>query len=325
MKEWKCEICGYIHGGQNPPKECPICKAKKENFSEVKQEAKQWRCMVCGYIHEGAVPPESCPLCKATKEKFEVLPGTASEAAAKPAEPPVAQPAAKEEAANPVEAKLESAAPVVAASPAKPATSKRWRCLVCGHVHEGEAPPAHCPLCKAPASQFAELDAKGNPIKKGGATTTTAPMGKKPGILARILMGLHVHPILAHFPNGILPMVVVFMIGSIFLEYDIFVGHSTFFSLLFVLVTMPFVLASGFLEWKGRYQGARTVLFAIKIFCGFLALACLAALVLWHILVPDVMSSPFRLFYFIIAVIMLMAVAIAGHLGGHLVFKSRGR
>jgi len=27
-------------------------------------------CTVCGYIHEGDEPPEQCPICKAPKEKF---------------------------------------------------------------------------------------------------------------------------------------------------------------------------------------------------------------------------------------------------------------
>ena len=262
MKEWKCGICNYIHEGQEPPEECPVCKAKKESFSEVKNEAS---------------------------------------------------------AENLLAKKPEPAHAVVAASPA---TGKRWRCLVCGHVHEGEAPPAQCPICQAPAAQFVELDAKGKPIKKAGA----APL-KKPGIIARIFLGLHVHPILAHFPNGILPMVVLFLAGSVFLGYDMFVEKSTFFSLIFVLITMPLVLASGFLEWKKRYGGIRTVLFATKIFCAFVALICLAALVAWYAFDSEVMlpDSPYRLIYFIIAVVLLLAVAMAGHLGGRLVFRDRGR
>jgi rubrerythrin len=33
---------------------------------------------------------------------------------------------------------------------------KKWVCLVCGYVHEGEQPPAECPQCKAPAEKFNE-------------------------------------------------------------------------------------------------------------------------------------------------------------------------
>ncbi|MDR3089541.1 MAG: hypothetical protein LBU39_06965 [Desulfobulbaceae bacterium] len=333
MKEWKCEICGYIHEGAAPPGECPICKASKENFSEQRQEtAKHWRCASCGYIHEGAAPPERCPLCASPKEKF------AEQASSNPStEQAEAEPALKvaekpKQAAEQKEKIVETPAPAPqqAAEPAAPPVagkSKRWRCLVCGYTHEGAAPPDKCPICKAPAKQFAELDEKGKPINKSSSSAHIATPVEKPGLIAWILMGLHVHPILAHFPNGILPMVVLFLTGSVFFGFDIFVDDSTFYSMAFVLITMPFVLGSGFLEWKKRYRGARTVLFATKIFCSLLATGCLTALVLWRFLNPEVMlpDSPFRIFFFIVAVVMLLAVALAGHLGGHLVFKSRGR
>ena len=33
---------------------------------------------------------------------------------------------------------------------------KKFVCTVCGYVHEGDAPPEACPVCKAPASKFKE-------------------------------------------------------------------------------------------------------------------------------------------------------------------------
>lgn len=39
MKKWKCSVCGYIHDGENPPKECPICKVPADRFQELKEEA----------------------------------------------------------------------------------------------------------------------------------------------------------------------------------------------------------------------------------------------------------------------------------------------
>jgi rubrerythrin len=32
----------------------------------------------------------------------------------------------------------------------------KYVCTVCGYVHEGDAPPEICPICKAPASKFVE-------------------------------------------------------------------------------------------------------------------------------------------------------------------------
>ncbi len=31
---------------------------------------------------------------------------------------------------------------------------KRWRCLICGYIHEGEEPPYVCPICNAPRKMF---------------------------------------------------------------------------------------------------------------------------------------------------------------------------
>ncbi|MGI6357929.1 MAG: NADH peroxidase [Bacillota bacterium] len=33
---------------------------------------------------------------------------------------------------------------------------KKFVCQVCGYIHEGDAPPAKCPVCQAPASKFTE-------------------------------------------------------------------------------------------------------------------------------------------------------------------------
>ena len=41
---------------------------------------------------------------------------------------------------------------------------KKFRCLVCGYVYEGENPPAECPQCHAPASKCVEIkDEDGKP------------------------------------------------------------------------------------------------------------------------------------------------------------------
>ena len=37
---------------------------------------------------------------------------------------------------------------------------KKFVCAVCGYVHEGDAPPEKCPVCKAPASKFVEQSGK---------------------------------------------------------------------------------------------------------------------------------------------------------------------
>ncbi len=56
--------------------------------------------------------------------------------------------------------------------------TKKFRCKVCGYIHEGDAAPEKCPQCQAPASEFEEITEGGaeKPKKKGidtGSNTYT--------------------------------------------------------------------------------------------------------------------------------------------------------
>jgi len=92
-RAWKCDVCGYVHRGAEPPLECPICGAPREMFSPLDLDAPEaspeqepstppvaepaaaagtrWVCAICGYVHEGPQPPEACPVCAAGPEFFE--------------------------------------------------------------------------------------------------------------------------------------------------------------------------------------------------------------------------------------------------------------
>ena len=41
MKKWVCPVCGYVHEGENPPAECPVCHVDGSKFIEQKAE-KSW-------------------------------------------------------------------------------------------------------------------------------------------------------------------------------------------------------------------------------------------------------------------------------------------
>lgn len=76
MKSYKCLVCGYIHVGEEPPENCPICDAPKEMFelvekAAVEQKATGFRCLNCEYIHEGDAAPEICPVCGFDENHFE--------------------------------------------------------------------------------------------------------------------------------------------------------------------------------------------------------------------------------------------------------------
>ena len=39
MKKYVCSVCGYVHEGDSAPDFCPQCKAPKEKFKEMAEEA----------------------------------------------------------------------------------------------------------------------------------------------------------------------------------------------------------------------------------------------------------------------------------------------
>ena len=34
----------------------------------------------------------------------------------------------------------------------------KWRCTVCGYIHEGDSAPEQCPVCKVPADKFVKIE-----------------------------------------------------------------------------------------------------------------------------------------------------------------------
>ena len=61
---------------------------------------------------------------------------------------------------------------------------KKFVCSVCGYVHEGDAPPANCPQCKAPAEKFREQE------QGDMAWADEHVIGVAEGVDERILEGL---------------------------------------------------------------------------------------------------------------------------------------
>lgn len=42
MSKYVCSVCGYVHEGDNPPEECPICKAPADKFVKQDENKTQW-------------------------------------------------------------------------------------------------------------------------------------------------------------------------------------------------------------------------------------------------------------------------------------------
>ena len=51
--------------------------------------------------------------------------------------------------------------------------TKKFKCKVCGYVHEGDKAPEKCPMCQAPQSEFEEIIEPGAEPKKKGLNTNS--------------------------------------------------------------------------------------------------------------------------------------------------------
>lgn len=408
MKRWICGVCGYVHEGEQPPEECPLCSAPASEFteetpvksqseespledaikveqspdselppevkevSEEKKTARKWRCTVCGYIHEGEQSPAECPVCHVDVKKFVLIDSEedkrlqnekAAAAGDKRAEKKAAAEAAEQKqavenmkkwncsvcgyihegseppATCPVcHVEGEKFVATARGSVAKEQGStegkglKRWRCTVCQYESTGDFPPEKCPVCGASREAFVEIDTEGNVI---GAEPT--PEEEKKGgfydTLCHLLIKHHLHPISAHFPNGIMPAAVLFLLIALFSGSSV-LEDAAWYNLVVILVSLPLVLFAGFIEWKRSYRGAKTWIFLTKITCGIVVFISVSTLVIWPLaeksedwgsVVLFGLELPAHWLYFAIACIGLCAVAIAGHLGGKLVYGARRR
>jgi len=208
---------------------------------------------------------------------------------------------------------------------------KKWECTVCGYVHEGDTPPDACPVCGAGSEYFKEIveakdeSATAAAIESSSAATDGAGVsGSRPGKRADLILKYHLHPISVHTPNGVLP------VGLVFLALAIVFGlagfeQAAFYNMVFVLVTMPVVIITGYLEWRNRYKGVLTKIFWAKIVSATVATVALITLVGWRVIDPQVTASIHRWTYLAVALVMVAAVGLAGHMGGKLVFDTRDR
>jgi rubredoxin/uncharacterized membrane protein len=272
---------------------------------------KDWKCSVCGYIHKGETPPPKCPVCGSDKSKFD-LPGETAvpEAPAKPMH----------------------AAPLT--GPSSSAILK-WKCTVCGYIHSGPEPPEKCPVCGADKSKFIPLEEE-QPIAPDAVKATKS---KEAGSdleevagrfatylnhpLTKMLTRLHAHPIAVHIPNGVLPLTVLFTILAALFQSDS-MAVAAKYNMIFVFLSTPVVILTGFIDWHIRFNAQMSQVFKIKMMCAGIVSLLSLILSIWWIADPQIyLGGASNLSLFLLINIMdLAAAAVAGWHGGKLVFPN---
>jgi uncharacterized membrane protein len=209
---------------------------------------------------------------------------------------------------------------------------KKWQCSVCGYIHTGEEPPEICPVCGADRSQFVEITdtadtASGNAIPQESAPSAPSPDTVSPpetllDMANNLMIKHHLHPISVHVPNGVVPAVAVFIFLAV-LFHGPTLAKAAFYNTVFVLLSLPVVLYTGFNEWQKKYKGAMTRMFIAKIAAACVVTATALIIVGWHLIDPDVAEpgASLRLGFLMLHLVMLAAAGVAGFIGGKLVFK----
>ena len=154
---------------------------------------------------------------------------------------------------------------------------KYWKCTVCGYIHQGDESPETCPLCKAAKDKFEEMPEKeGTEAKQAyekrmaerktkqtqldtgtaSVSQTTAPAAAAPATSAldgsiELMTKKKAHPITVHMPNGLLPVVVLFLLLSFIFDSMGF-AQASFYNLVVVVLAMPVVLFSGYADWQDK-------------------------------------------------------------------------
>ncbi len=228
---------------------------------------------------------------------------------------------------------------------------KKWRCTVCNYIHTGDSPPEKCPVCGADKSKFVEISpeeakqyeekqsskakpeggGKAKPEEPaatpppssgpGGAGASKSASGLRDFIDAQLVVH-HAHPITVHVPNGVLPIVVLFMfIAAVFGTEAL--AWAAFYFAFMVVLSMPVVMYTGYNEWQRKYKGARTTMFMAKIAAAVVVAISAFLIVIWFFINPDVIYSGAarRGSFLILNLIMFGATGVAGFIGGKFVFK----
>ena len=184
----------------------------------------------------------------------------------------------------------------------------KWRCTVCGYIHEGDEPPDLCPVCGVSSEKFVPVE------------------DMKVNLVQDMIETFEPHAVMAHFPNALLPTLVLFVAIAFILGKSSF-ETAAFYMLVVVLLAAPATLATGIYDWKTRFKGQKAVIFKKKIGLGITLIILSVVTTGIRFQQPDIMQAggAMMYLYFALLLAMLGCVTLLGHYGGKLVFSLMGK
>ncbi len=144
-------------------------------------------------------------------------------------------------------------------------------------------------------------------------------MAGKKSLLKDMKDTFFLHPIAAHFSNGLIPVAVLYLVLTL-PAGDQFFEHTVEHLIIIVLLAIPVSFFSGLHDWKKNYNRAKTPIFMNKIRLSIVLFVLVAATVVIRLSVPEVMYHNDWLHWVYIALLFttLPVVTLLGHYGGKL-------
>jgi uncharacterized membrane protein len=174
------------------------------------------------------------------------------------------------------------------------------RCKACGYVtHEGKVKDI-CPACGVPAKMFEPY---------------SDPVSEK----RRLILGLHIHPIMVHFPQAF--AITLFLLAGISYFAPRAIKEALFVSMQVISFLLPYfvVLAiiTGLFDGKIRFHKVTTPLLKKKIILGVILL--ITSIVLAFVAFSGGLpASPMREYFTLLTIIAVACSTGLGLIGGHL-------
>ncbi len=144
-------------------------------------------------------------------------------------------------------------------------------------------------------------------------------MAGKKSLFREMKDSFQVHPVAAHFSNGLIPVAVLYLMLTL-PAGDQFFEHTVEHLLIIVLFAVPVSFFSGLHDWKKNYKQAKTPIFINKIRLSILLFFLVATTVTIRLTVPEVMyqNDWLHWVYIVLLFATLPVVTMLGHYGGKL-------
>ena len=185
---------------------------------------------------------------------------------------------------------------------------KKWKCSVCGYIHDGAEPPENCPVCGVDRSKFEPLEQE------------------KVSLIQEMMETFQPHAVAAHFPNALLPTALLFIVIAMFIA-PLSLSDAAWYLLLVLLPTIPATMATGLYEWKTRFEGKTATIFKRKIQFASILIILLFITVGLRFSLGDPLAADglWKWGFLGLLFAMLACVGVLGHYGGKLVFSLMNR